>query len=376
VDLVLEGLNFEHAVDYHYSHFPPNELDYARLITPLAKATDAIARFDQMLLSLPNREIVLAPIRHQEAVISTRIDGLAGNVDEMLAFGADFESGIKSKLQLKPHVVETYFYQRALQSAQASIKQGQPISKFLLKALHILSYEKDSTFTPGKFRTKQNYIADHTKRNVLFVPISPEKLEEGMHTLFQYIADSEQQALLKLALSYLEYEALRPFAGGNGRVGRMMVALMLWSAGIVSTPHFYVSRYMEMHRNTYFEAMREVSARGNWTGWCEFFLAALEGQALHHMNMGRNICDLYDKMKKTFSDTLSSKWSDHALDYIFTTPVFRNNGFTHAADIPRSSAARFTRKLLDKKLLHTIEKPTGRRAGLYSFEPLLELIRV
>lgn len=374
--ILLKGLNFDQAVDYHYGNFPPEEFDYARLINPLARATEAIARFDQMLQSLDNSEIILAPLRVQEAVISSRMDGNECSVDDILAYGADFESGTESLLQTNQDVAEAYLYQRALHSAQTSVEDGQPITKFLLKALHLLSFKKGASTDPGKFKSKQNYLTDHTGKKVLYVPISPERLEDGMHALFKYIETEEQQALLKLAVSHLELEALRPFKGGNGRIGRMLIALMLWSAGIVSTPHFYISRYLEEHRDIYFDSMRNVSAEGDWTGWCEFFLTALESQAKHHMLLTENICGLYEKMKKEFTDILSSKWSDYALDYIFTHPVFRNNRFTHGAQIPRSSAARFTQKLSDKKLLSRVENSSGRRAGLYSFEPLVQLIRV
>jgi Fic family protein len=372
----LDGLNFDQAVDYHYGHFPPGEFDYAKLIDPLARAIAAVSRFDQMLEAMENEEIVLAPLRAQEAVISSRMDGNISTVDEILTFGADFESGVESSIRTKKGAAETYFYLRALASAQASISEGQSLSKFLLKALHLISFKKGSHAKPGKFKNEQNYLTDHTNKNVLFVPISPEKLEEGLHSLFTYIENEKEQTLLKVAVAYLEYEALRPFEAGNGRVGRMLVALMLWSFGVVSTPHFYVSRYIEKYRNTYFQAKQDVSAERDWTGWCEFFLQALESQAVHHMFLCKEICALYRQMETEFTQTLSSKWSKHALDYIFTRPVFRNSQFTHQANIPRSSAARFTRKLVDTKILRTVEKPSGRRAGLYSFEPLVQLIRV
>lgn len=374
--ILLHGLNFDQAVDYHYGHFPPQEFDYARLINPLAKAVEAITRFDHNLRALENYEIILTHLRTQEAVISSRMNGHMSTVEETLSFGADFKNGTDTLTWKSKEAAETFFFQQALASAPALIGEGKTISKFLLKALHQLSFEKDAAVQPGTFKTEQDYLTDHTNKNVLFVPISPAKLEEGLHALFRYIENENEQALLKVAVAYVEYEALQPFERGNGRVGRMLIALMLWSLGVVSTPHFYISKSIEKYQNTYFQAKQNVSAKGDWTGWCEFFLNMLESQAIYDIELCKNICDLYEEMKILFTETLSSKWSKHALDYIFTHPVFRNNQFTQHAQIPRSSAARFTRKLVDRKILRPLEEPSGRRPGLYSFEPLVQLIRV
>jgi Fic family protein len=122
--------------------------------------------------------------------------------------------------------------------------------------------------------------------------------------------------------------------------------------------------------------MRHVSETGNWDEWCSFFLEAIEQQAIKNLAIAENIRALYEDMKLRFSDVLSSKWSVTALDFVFTNPVFRNNKFTTQSGIPAASAARFTRALLDEGIIHTLEEASGRRPALYSFEPLMNLVRV
>ncbi len=122
--------------------------------------------------------------------------------------------------------------------------------------------------------------------------------------------------------------------------------------------------------------MRNVSENGAWEEWCGFFLAAVEEQAVRNLEIAENIHDLYEEMKVRFSELLASKWSVSALDFVFTNPVFRNSRFTKTSGIPEASAARFTRVLLDNDLLTIVEEASGRRAALYSFEPLMELVRV
>ena len=156
----------------------------------------------------------------------------------------------------------------------------------------------------------------------------------------------------------------------------MLITLLLWSSGIISEPHFYISGYLEEHKDEYIDTMRHVSQNNDWDKWCVFFLKAIEEQAKSNLQIAENIKSLYEEMKQIFSDALASKWSFVALDYIFTNPIFRNNKFTSKSGIPAPTASRFTRVLLNKGLIRTIEEPSGRRPALYAFEPLLKLVRV
>lgn len=375
-------LNFEKAVDYHYGHFPPSSLDYSKLIPQLVRATDAIARYDQMLKNMHNSEILLAPLRNQEAVISSRMEGTVSTMDEILKYEADHENNFVDNsvesANARSEVIETILYQRTLKAAQRGMESGQPLSQHLVKAAHqhLLSFGRGAAKSPGEYKTEQNYLADKTRKNILFVPISPELLQEGMDRLFTYIEQSPDIPLIKAAISHIEFEALHPFKDGNGRIGRMIITLLLWSAKVISAPHFYISGFFEENKDTYIDTMRAVSEKDDWTTWCVFFLEAIEKQAKQNLQIAENISNLYEAMKEEFGKVLASKFSVNALDFVFTHPVFRNNKFTQASGIPSSSAARFTRVLLDKKLIKTLEEPSGRRPALYAFEPLLELVRV
>ena len=377
-------LNFDDAVDYHYDRFSPTQLDYEKLVDPLARAADAIARFDQMLKNMHNSELLLAPLRNQEAVISSRMEGTVSTMDEILRYEADYNEGTEEEADdrraVRQEVVETILYRRALTAAVKAIEDGQPISPWLIQALHkrLLSFGRGQSKSPGEFKKEQNYLANKTKRNVLFIPISPERLQEGVDRLFNYIETSDHQVLLKTAIAHVEFEALHPFKDGNGRIGRMMITLMLWKFGIISAPHFYISGYMEEQKDAYIDSMRLVSKEDDWTSWCVFFLKAIESQSIRNLEIAESIRNLYDEMKKVFSKKLASKYSLNALDFVFTNPIFRNNRFTNPkiSGIPGPSAARFTRILLDAGLLVTLEKASGRRPALYMFEPLTKLVRV
>ncbi len=371
-------LNLDDAVNYHYDKFPPSNLDYRRLINPLIKAAEAVARYDQMLKNMHNSEILLAPLRNQEAVISSRMEGTVSTMDEILKYEADHDNGTEHSTNVRSEVVETILYQRALRAAQKSMSDGYPLSQSLIKAIHqqLLSFGRGALKSPGQFKNEQNYLADKLKRNILFIPISPEKLQDGIDKLFEYIAQSKDPILIKTALTHIEFEALHPFKDGNGRIGRMLITLMLWSSGTISAPHFYVSGYLEENKGSYIDIMRNVSENDDWESWCAFFLEAIEQQAIRNLTIAENIRSLHEEMKETFAKALSSKWSVNALDFVFTNPVFRNNKFAVNSGISTATAARFTRELLEKNLIIMIEEASGRRPALYSFEPLMQLVRV
>ncbi len=371
-------LNLENAVSYHYGKFPPAELDYGKFISAIIGATDAVARYDQMLKNMHNSEILLAPLRNQEAVISSRMEGTVSTMDEILKYEADHDGEAASGPNVRHEIIETILYQRALKAAQAAMEAGYPLSQSLIKGIHqrLLSFGRGAMEMPGEFKVEQNYLADRNKKKILFIPISPEKLQDGLDDLFKYIEVSKHPILLKTAMTHIEFEALHPFKDGNGRIGRMLITLMLWSSGTISAPHFYVSGYLEDNKDLYIDTMRNVSEHGDWESWCEFFLEAVEQQAIRNLSIAENIQALYEEMKHTFSDVLSSKWSVNALDFVFTNPVFRNNRFTTNSGIPPASAARFTRAMLDKGIIVTVEEASGRRPALYSFERLMALVRV
>lgn len=370
-------LNFKKAVSYHYGQFPPATLDYSSLITPLADASAAIARYDQALKKVHNKEILVAPLRNQEAILSSRMEGTISNMDELLEYEADSE-GEQQNENARTDVIETVMYQRALKHASSQIDAGAHIDEDLIKALHarLLSLGRGANKSPGEYKTEQNLLVDRSKFNVTFIPVKPEALKSGMSTLFNYIKSSDAQILIRTAISHVEFEALHPFKDGNGRIGRMLITLMLWDSNVISSPNFYISRYFEQYKDLYVDSMREVSSNGNWTGWCKFFLGAVEHQATKNLELSESIMRLYEEMRIVFRDTLNSKHHDKALDFIFRNPVFRNNRFTHHAGIPASTAHSFIKTLTETKLLRTKVEPAGRRPGLYSFEPLLEIVRV
>ncbi|MDP0499379.1 MAG: Fic family protein [Verrucomicrobiota bacterium JB022] len=373
------NLDLGHAVHYHDGQFPPSKLDFSRLLPELLQATDALARYDEALKTMHNSEIFLAPLRNQEAVVSSRMEGTISTMDEILQLDAEYAADDEQPtLEQRSDAVETILYARSLHTAQLQIQEGRPLTSSLLKSIHqqLLSFGRGATKSPGALKTEQNYIGDEASGTIHFVPIAPEKLETGMEALFKLIGDKSIPVLIRTALAHVEFEALHPFKDGNGRVGRVLITLMLWAEGAISAPHFYISRYFEDHKKEYVLKMRAVSADNKWEDWCSFFLDAVAQQAQYNLEITSNIRGLYEQMKERFATLLSSKYSLHALDYVFTYPVFRNSHFTKDSGIPSQTANRFTSLLLDEGLLQIVRPASGRRSSLLRFEPLMKLVRI
>ena len=374
--LLGKDIDISGAVNYHYGKFPPT-LNQESFINQLFKAFSAITRYDQMLKIMHNSEILLAPLRSQEAVISSRMEGTISTMDEILQYQADYENEDSAKGETRSEVIETVLYERALKNAQLAMETGQPLSKYLIRAAHeqLLSYGRGAQKSPGGFKTEQNYLADRS-RKIVFVPISPELLDEGLDNLFKYIEQSEHQDLVKAAVTHVEFESLHPFKDGNGRIGRMLITLMLWKAGLISQPHYYISGYFEEHKDEYIDSMRRVSENNDWENWCTFFLKAIEAQAIKNLEIAEKIKKLYEDMKPIFAEAIPSKFSGAVLDFVFTYPVFRTTKFVNSENISSTSAPRFIKALVDNKLITVIQEGSGRRAAMYRFEALMELVRV
>lgn len=374
--LGLDQYSFEENVDYHYGAFPPQTLNLEHVLGPLTRASAALARYDQTLLSLHNSNLLIAPLRRKEAVASSRMEGTISTIDEVLRYEAETEDGA-SPSQTRPETLEVALYTVALNQAQKTLEDGYPISEHLLRGAHkiLLGFGRGASKSPGEYKTEQNYIGDEVSKQVLFTPIAPSQLAPGMQNLMAFMDSESLPALLTVALSHVEFEALHPFNDGNGRIGRMLITLLLWKKGLISQPHFYISSYFDEHKKQYTEYMRNVSKHSNWTQWCIFFLDAVTAQADENLKITQAISDLYEEMKPIIREKLNTQWAQVAQDFVFTNPVFRNTKFTKQSGIPAPTALRISRLLAQSGLITELEPAAGRRPALFAFEPLIQLVR-
>lgn len=376
----LSDYSFSEAIPYHKGKFPPTNLRFEALINPLSRAASALARYDTRLEALHNKELLLAPLRNTEAVVSSRIEGTVATLDEILKIQADADDADEEGTDhggYREEALEVYSYTRAMKYAQLLITNGLPICSRVIKEAHsrLLFLGRGADKTPGVYKQDQNYVVDKRRKKVLFVPIGADELEDGIAQLERYINDESLDALIQTAVAHVEFEALHPFKDGNGRLGRMLIPLNLWQKGKIHAPHFYVSGAIEERREEYIDRLRATSQDDEWTEWIVFFLEVIEQQAYANIAITDKIAKLYEDMKERFREVLASQWAPVALDYVFARPVFWNSSFTANSSIPSQTAHRISRALVENGILTIQEPASGRRAALLSFNPLLEIVR-
>lgn len=377
--MITKAYDLSAAVLYHTGAFPPASLDYEALLGPLEEAAASLARYDAKMSGMVNSELFLAPLRRQDAVSSSRMEGTISTIEELYRLEAEEDAGVSDPYrEARNDDIETFLYSRALRNAQQALAEGAPLSEHLIRTAHqqLLFAGRGARKRPGSYKIEQNYIGDQRREKIYYVPISPEQLEPAMGELLRFMNGNAMRPLIRTALAHVEFEALHPFEDGNGRIGRMLITLMLWKLGIISQPNFFVSGYFEQHKDEYIERMRRVSSDGDWTGWSVFFLQAMHAQATVNIQTADRIFALHGEMRERFREVLNSQFHDQALDFVFASPVFRNDRFVDRSGIPASSARLLSRRLVEAGLLRTIEPSSGRRAALYAFSPLLELLEI
>lgn len=362
-------------VHYHLGQFPPAELDWQRLIPLLGPAAAAVARYDGTLAAIPNAAVLLAPLSTQEAVLSSRIEGTQATMGEVLEFEAEGASSALSEAR-KDDIREVLNYRAAVRVAEKMLAE-MPLSQRVVRETHrvLLAGVRGQGRSPGEYRRIANWIGPPgcTMEEARFVPIAADKLPGAMSVWEHFLHADTPDRLVQLALIHAEFESLHPFLDGNGRLGRMLVPLFLWQSGAIQRPMFYISAFLEAHRDTYYERLLAVSRDGDWTGWSLFFLQAIKAQAEQNQRKASEILELYERMKHEVSELTRSQYAMLALDWIFERPIFKSSDFVASSSIPAPTAKRILRVLRQAGVLKTLVQSRGSIAAMLCYPDLLNI---
>ena len=360
---------------YHAGTFPPQDLNWRRLVPQIGVAQRAVGQFDSLLRSIPNPDALLAPMRAREAVLSSRIEGTQTSLTELLEFEADPYEGDEREARLAD-VLEVRNYRLALDHATKLLDE-LPLCNRLVRSAHevLMRGVRGRDKEPGNFRRTQNWIGPPGSaiEQASYIPCAIEHLSDALTTWEEFLHEDYHDTLVQLALVHAEFEAIHPFLDGNGRVGRMILPLFLFSKGLISSPHLYLSEYLEANRDEYYERLLAVSRDGDWGGWCAFFIHAVAEQAIRDRNRAQATLDLYGELKDAMPEMTKSPYGVRALDWVFAQPVFLAARFVSQADIPSGSARRVLHALREGGVLEELRPGRGRRSALYAFPRLLTL---
>ncbi|HEX2167411.1 MAG TPA: Fic family protein [Longimicrobiales bacterium] len=254
------------------SPLPPGQplgIDSA-LQDKLDRAHLALGRLDSVTTLLPDTHVFLYTYIRKEAVLSSQIEGTQSSLSDLLLFEADEVPGVPLD-----DVVEVSNYVGALEHGLTRIKAGFPLSNRLIREMHgiLLAGGRGADKGPGEFRRSQNWIGGTRPGNAVFVPPPPESVDECMGKLELYLHDRPGRTppLLKAALSHAQFETIHPFLDGNGRVGRLLITLLLCVEGVLRDPLLYLSLYLKQNRTRYYALLDDVRRNGAWEEWLDFF---------------------------------------------------------------------------------------------------------
>jgi Fic family protein len=360
-------------VNYHEGKFPPKNLKWERLIPLLGPAAGALARYDGMLAAISNPQILLAPLITQEAVLSSRIEGTQATMGEVL----EFEAGQSPESNEKREDIHEILNYRAAMRKAEELMKDLPFSQRVIREAHrvLLEGVRGQNKSPGEYRRIANWIGPPgcSIENANYVPISAEKIPDAISTWERFAHSEFSDRLVQLAILHAEFEAVHPFLDGNGRLGRMIIPLWLWQKGFIHQPMFYISEYFESNRDTYYDGLQAVSKNDDWTGWCSFFLEAIQSQAENNLKKTQGILSLYEDMKKRVPEVTHSQYAIRALDWIFARPIFKSSDFINSAGMPQATAKRIISVLENEAILRTVVEGKGRRPAMLVFPSLLNI---
>jgi Fic family protein len=358
-------------IKYHnLSLLPPEE----EIRPPLKMITDAYHAVGElkgrMYRDVINPNLIVAPLLNKEAVASSKIEGTQTTVEEVLRY----EAGDR-KVE-DPDILEVLNYRTAIYESIKYLK-SKPSGENLVKTLHrtLLASVRGKEKDPGNFRRTAVHLGKPGSKvdEAAYVPPKPDDITGLMKNWVEFVHESDMDLLVKVAISHYQFEAIHPFMDGNGRVGRLMIPIIMYEQKMIPFPYFYISEFFEQHRSDYYEALRLVDRERDWNTWVRFFLTAIKETAEQMQAKVMSMYDLYGAAKEELV-TMNSQYSQLLLDLLFESPIIA------AKEIPKrlDQASKQTLYNLAKKFEDAgiIREITGqKRNQVYAFNALLEIIK-
>lgn len=352
---------------------PLRDLDLVKLITLVGKSNSSLASYSSLLQTLDNPSVMLSPLTFNEAVLSSKIEGTQATLGEVF----EHQAGKEFSDRKNEDIQEILNYRKALRLAQRDVRD-RPITLTLLLGLHriLLRSVRGQNKSPGEFRREQNWIGSPGDpiEKATFVPPSPLQLIDHLQKWESYLRYDDIDPLVQAAVVHAQFELLHPFKDGNGRIGRLLIPLFLYSKKCLDLPMFYLSEFLEEHRDEYYFKLQKISQDNDWTGWVEFFLSAIIEQSSDNSKKVRAINDLRNTMKYKVTEITKSSYSAQVLDCLFSMPSFRASDFCDKGKIPMSSTQNIIKLLTKEGIVKVEEERVGRTPARYSFPALLKLI--
>ena len=340
-------------------------------ISNIIRKGSRLSEFIGYLQNLPSPQILISSLTLQEAVLSSRIEGTLATI-------ADVVTENRSSETMANDIIEIENYCKAIHYGHLTLRDHDAlISKNMICQLHILLLDNDvrgADKTPGIFKTEQNFIQNDILGN--FTPLPPVLTDEYMDNLIEYIrADSEISELVQAAVMHAQFEMIHPFKDGNGRVGRLLIPLLLFYKKVLPFPIFYISRYFAENNDTYKKYLAALSRASSkeeqisaWRDWLYFFFDGVATESTRHISTSRQIIDLYKEMSAAVNKTAMIPLVDLLFEQLKISPP----AVISSLQLPASSVYKVLANLTEKKYL---TRTGSERKSLYVFTKILDIVQ-
>jgi Fic family protein len=350
---------------------PPSIKFTPDLVTQLSDADRALSELAGIARTLPKPHLLIGPFVRREAVLSSRIEGTQASFSDLFFFEA-----AEQKEKEVPDVREVANYVRALEYGLLRLKD-LPVSLRLLKEIHskLLEGVRGQSETPGEFRRSQNWIGTPGCRltEAAYVPPPVQEMNRALDKFEKYLhSESDLPPLVRLALLHYQFEAIHPFLDGNGRIGRLLITLLLCAEGLLTQPLLYLSAFFEKYRDEYYRRLLAVSQRGEWKAWIKYFLKAITVQAQDGIRRSDLLLGLLQKYRNALQEARASALLLQLVDDLFSYPAITTAMAAQKLSVTPRSAQLNIKKLQDAGIL---EEATGKqRNRIYIAPEIISII--
>ena len=320
------------------------------LVHTLSRADRALSELSGIARTLPNPHLLIRPFVRREAVLSSRIEGTQASLSDLLFFEAapPSEAVVSDVREVANYVAALEFGMKRLSEL--------PLSLRLIREMHalLLAGVRGQAQAPGEFRTTQNWIGRPgcTLMDATYVPPPVDDMRDALDLFEKYLhSNSDLPPLVRMALVHYHFEAIHPFADGNGRIGRLLVTLLLQTERLLPQPLLYLSAYFEEHRDTYYHLLLNVSQRGEWRAWIEFFLEAVEYQSRDAIKRSDALLGLWGGYRHRLQEARASALLLRLVDELFSFPAINTKMAAKALGVTPRSAQLNIDKLIEAGIL-------------------------
>ena len=332
----------------------------------------ALGRLDGVTTLLSDKTLFLYTCVRKEAVLSSQIEGTQSSLSDLLLFELDEIPGVPLD-----DVREVSNYVTALEHGLRRLNEGFPLSNRLIREIHevLLSRARGSSKDPGQFRRSQNWVGGVRPGNAVFVPPPHTAVPDCMTALerFLHAGNDELPTLLRAGLAHVQFETIHPFLDGNGRVGRLLVTLLLCHAGVLREPLLYLSLYLKEHRDNYYELLNQVRRTGDWEAWLTFFLEGVKQTAEGAVSTAHRLSLMFQEDRSLIETTGRRAGSALRIyEAIKTQPILSLSAARRRSKLSFPTASSAMEVLVEHKIAREI---TGKHRGrLFVYNRYLSIL--